>query len=164
MGASISQRPGKCLKNRRTKSEEVLGSKQQFKNNMGRFFAPWHHFIHDSIANNNQDNVNATRYFTYTDWTNKDNISANMEKSFNEIHRSNSLDKIDYETDYEKLVVANFDHGAVVADGEDTVDSQLEKRSRLTIDVNKGEQKLIRMYHVFRTRVGILKQAKNLNR
>lgn len=141
MGASISQRPGKCLKNRRTKSEEVLGSKQQFKNNMGRFFAPWHYFIHDNIANNNQDTVNATRYFTYNDWVNKDSISVNMEKSFNEIHRSNSLDKNDYETDYEKLVMANFGHTAVPADDEDTVDGQQEKRSRLTIDVNKGEPK-----------------------
>lgn len=136
MGASISQRPGKCLKSRRAKSEEYLGPKRSnFKNNMGRFFAPWHHFISESIANNNQESVNTTRYFTYSDWINKE-MSGDMEKSFNEIHRSNSLDKSnDYETDYEKLVVAEkFASGGA---NEDTVDCK-QSRGRLTIDVNKG--------------------------
>lgn len=138
MGASISQRPGKCLKSRRAKSEEYLGPKRNFKNNMGRFFAPWHNFISESIANSSQENVNATRYFTYSDWINKD-IAESMEKSFNEIHRSNSLDKNDYENDYEKLVVANknFANNSISAN-EDTVDCQTS-HAKLVIDVNKGK-------------------------
>lgn len=136
MGASISQRPGKCLKNRRTKSEEHLSSKRNFKNNMGRFFTPWHYFINnENIANNNQDNIN-TRYFNCSDWVNKE-IAINMEKSFNEIHRSNSLDKTDYENDYEKLVVDNCISNYLNT-GEDVVDYK-QSRRKLTIDVNKGE-------------------------
>ena len=150
MGASISQRPGKCLKSRRAKSEENLGPKRNFKHNMGRLFAPWHNFISESIANNSQENVNTTRYYTYADWINKD-VTDSMEKSFNEIHRSSSLDKSDYETDYEKLVIDNFINHSIMNnnnnieanDGHGNEYCPEDARRRLTIDVNKGERAVL---------------------
>lgn len=103
---------------------------------MGRFFAPWQHFISDSITNNSRENT--ARYYTYSDWINKD-VTDSMEKSFNEIHRSNSLDKCDYENDYEKLVIDSFINNALVNANEDQrSEYDREDHRRLTIDVNKG--------------------------
>lgn len=146
MGANVSQRSGKCLKNRRSKSEECLGSSKGYlKYNMGRFFAPWHHFTRENIANNNQETINTTRYFTYADWAHgKDRIAAmNAEKNFGIIRRTNSLDKSDYEMDFEKLkadsnFAANGKSSGSVGDGVDAVDGERNPRERLTIDVNKG--------------------------
>lgn len=148
MGSSISHRPGKCLKSRRAKSEEYLGPKQQhhqqqnnIRDNMGRFFVPWRNIINEEdITDNNRANSNVTKYFNYSDWIRKD-MSANMEKSFNEIHRSNSMDKSTLEMDYERLIMDKY---AAAADcirqmEEESVSGGGGYYKRITIDADKGE-------------------------
>lgn len=136
MGASISQRPGKCLKNRRTKSEEYLGSKQNLSNNMGRFFTPWHSIISENIVDGDEDCLDGSKIVDYNDWKRK-NFVNDMEKSFKEIHRSDSLDKSSLETDYEQLVIDTYADNCIV---NDELSSNGQCIRRLTIDANKGRQ------------------------
>ncbi|XP_065213778.1 uncharacterized protein LOC135840945 [Planococcus citri] len=142
MGASISQRPSKCLKNarrpRRSKSEECLGSKHSVT--MGRLFAPWHNLV--NVADSRlRLNANAAAKMLELAATDKA-VSYEMEKSFNEIHRSNSLDKTcsfhdDYIVDDKAFI--DDDYSGDDRDGTNADIHQLFNfnQRKLVIDVNK---------------------------
>lgn len=137
MGANISRRPGKCLKNRRTKSEEYLEVRRSSKNGMGRFSTPWHDIVSGNIVNGNQDrpDVNRGGIFEGADWpTNKD-FSSGMEKSYTEIHRSNSLDKSGFENSNHIVVMDCTCHSVNL----DELSPSKRRDRRLRIDVEKGE-------------------------
>lgn len=130
MGASISQRPGKCLKNtrrpRRSKSEECLSSKRSLT--MGKLFAPWHHLVNVTEANAAAKMLELTA-------AEDDEFSYEMEKSFKQIHRSSSLDKSSLQNGYGEKVIADQDYSDCGTNPRQFCNTN---ERRLVIDVDKG--------------------------